>query len=173
MHIALWAPCACRSRLRPHTRPDGDFRRRGARRYGFLSENVEFATAVQDAGIQFLGPDPATFKMFSLKHTARAVAEAAQVPLVRLGSQRDSELPLLASHTLNCLYALSGRSLQSFAGPLKALFGRDEIRPQSDVVLPHSRLLESDVMATFLAGAGAGAARVESAHQRGGGRQPG
>ncbi len=49
------------------------------RRYGFLSENVEFATAIQEAGIQFLGPDPATFRMFSRKHTARAIAEAAQV----------------------------------------------------------------------------------------------
>lgn len=49
-------------------------------RYGFLSENIEFATAIQDAGIQFLGPDPATFEMFSLKHTARAIAEEAKVP---------------------------------------------------------------------------------------------
>lgn len=50
--------------------------------YGFLSENVEFATAIQNAGIQFLGPAPETFKMFSLKHTARAVAEEAEVPVL-------------------------------------------------------------------------------------------
>lgn len=50
--------------------------------YGFLSENVEFATAINDSGIQFLGPDPVTFKMFSLKHTARAIAVEAKVPVL-------------------------------------------------------------------------------------------
>ena len=49
------------------------------RRYGFLSENIEFATAVEAAGIAFLGPTTATMEQFSLKHTARAIAEAAKV----------------------------------------------------------------------------------------------
>ena len=47
--------------------------------YGFLSENVEFAGRCKAAGIAFLGPTTDTMNMFSLKHTARAIAEEAKV----------------------------------------------------------------------------------------------
>jgi len=43
--------------------------------YGFLSENQEFARRVEGAGVAFLGPTTDTMGMFSLKHTARAIAE--------------------------------------------------------------------------------------------------
>lgn len=46
--------------------------------YGFLSENEEFAKRCQDAGVAFLGPTTDTMQMFSLKHTARAIAEEAE-----------------------------------------------------------------------------------------------
>jgi urea carboxylase len=49
------------------------------RSYGFLSENVEFASAIEGAGIAFLGPTTATMEQFSLKHTARAIAQNAKV----------------------------------------------------------------------------------------------
>lgn len=49
------------------------------RSYGFLSENIEFATAIEGAGIAFLGPTTATMEQFSLKHTARAIAQNAKV----------------------------------------------------------------------------------------------
>ena len=47
--------------------------------YGFLSENEEFAQRCQEAGVAFLGPTTNTMQMFSLKHTARAIAEDADV----------------------------------------------------------------------------------------------
>ena len=47
--------------------------------YGFLSENVEFAGRCEAAGVAFLGPTTDTMNMFSLKHTARAIAEEAEV----------------------------------------------------------------------------------------------
>lgn len=47
--------------------------------YGFLSENMEFAKRCEDAGVAFLGPTTDTMQMFSLKHTARAIAEEANV----------------------------------------------------------------------------------------------
>ncbi|WP_343709293.1 urea carboxylase [Mycobacterium sp.] len=49
--------------------------------YGFLSEDAGFATAVQDAGITFVGPTPQQLRMFGTKHTARAAALAAGVPI--------------------------------------------------------------------------------------------
>jgi len=50
--------------------------------YGFLSENADFAQACADAGIAFIGPTPAQMRSFGLKHTARELAQANDVPLL-------------------------------------------------------------------------------------------
>jgi urea carboxylase len=42
--------------------------------YGFLSENADFATACEAAGIIFIGPTPSQLVQFGLKHTARSIA---------------------------------------------------------------------------------------------------
>ncbi|WP_241472719.1 urea carboxylase [Mycolicibacterium neoaurum] len=49
--------------------------------YGFLSEDADFAAAVERAGICFAGPSPAQLREFGTKHTARAAARAAGVPI--------------------------------------------------------------------------------------------
>ncbi|SMF23404.1 5-oxoprolinase/urea amidolyase family protein [Streptomyces sp. Amel2xC10] len=49
--------------------------------YGFLSEDADFARRCADAGIVFVGPTPEQLDLFGAKHTARAAAEAAGVPL--------------------------------------------------------------------------------------------
>ncbi|MDQ4138802.1 MAG: urea carboxylase [Actinomycetota bacterium] len=50
--------------------------------YGFLSENVEFANACEEAGITFIGPTSDQLRIFGTKHTARDAAAAAGVPLL-------------------------------------------------------------------------------------------
>ncbi|MFP5249894.1 MAG: 5-oxoprolinase/urea amidolyase family protein [Acidobacteriota bacterium] len=50
--------------------------------YGFLSERDEFAERLAAEGITFIGPRPKHLRDFGLKHTARALADLAGVPLL-------------------------------------------------------------------------------------------
>ncbi|KAJ4190908.1 hypothetical protein NW755_005123 [Fusarium falciforme] len=50
--------------------------------YGFLAENAEFATAVEEAGMSWVGPTPQQMSDLGLKHRARAIAAEAGVPNV-------------------------------------------------------------------------------------------
>ena len=50
--------------------------------YGFLSESAVFAERVEAAGLAFIGPTPDQMRAFGLKHTARTLAKAHNVPLL-------------------------------------------------------------------------------------------
>ena len=50
--------------------------------YGFLSENADFAQAVIDAGLTWIGPPPAAIRALGDKVSARKIASAAGAPLV-------------------------------------------------------------------------------------------
>ena len=60
--------------------------------YGFLSENAGFAQAVQDAGLIWVGPSPASIAAMAEKVPAKRLVAAAGVPLVP-----GAELPADAS----------------------------------------------------------------------------
>lgn len=50
--------------------------------YGFLSENADFAQAVLDAGLEWIGPSPESIRQLGNKITAREIAVRAGAPLV-------------------------------------------------------------------------------------------
>ncbi len=49
--------------------------------YGFLSENADFAQAVKDAGIIWIGPEPEAISLLGDKVSARKIAESVGAPL--------------------------------------------------------------------------------------------
>src|SRR6516162_2618177 len=59
--------------------------------YGFLSENADFAQAVIDAGLVWVGPKPASIIAMGLKDAAKKLMAAAGVPVTPgyLGEDQD------------------------------------------------------------------------------------
>lgn len=68
--------------------------------YGFLSERPEFAQAVSDAGLQFIGPDAASIRLMGNKIEARKFVQSINVPVVE-GRTGDPEELLAAAEELS------------------------------------------------------------------------
>ncbi|RAG81861.1 acety-l/propionyl-CoA carboxylase subunit alpha [Streptacidiphilus pinicola] len=64
--------------------------------YGFLSENAEFAQAVLDAGLAWIGPPPSAIAAMGVKTRAKELMAAAGVPVLSVaGEPTHEDLPLL------------------------------------------------------------------------------
>lgn len=65
--------------------------------YGFLAENADFAKACEDAGVKFIGPSSKAIHRLGDKRNAKAVSEAAGVPVtpwIRCSGEADAETKL-------------------------------------------------------------------------------
>ncbi|MFI7600179.1 biotin carboxylase N-terminal domain-containing protein [Actinoplanes sp. NPDC049681] len=66
--------------------------------YGFLSENADFARAVQDAGLTWIGPGPSAIAAMASKVEAKRRMAVAGVPVLELldpATITEAELPVL------------------------------------------------------------------------------
>ena len=64
--------------------------------YGFLSENAEFARAVIDAGLTWIGPAPESIEAMGSKIRAKEIMKAAGVPVLEAPDEpTEADLPLL------------------------------------------------------------------------------
>ena len=66
--------------------------------YGFLSENADFAQAVIDAGLTWIGPSPDAISAMARKDKAREIAERAGVPVAPrydVDAVRADDFPIL------------------------------------------------------------------------------
>jgi acetyl-CoA carboxylase biotin carboxylase subunit len=65
--------------------------------FGFLSENADFAQAVMDAGLIFVGPKPETIRALGDKISAKNLIEKANVPTVPGYAGADQSIETLVS----------------------------------------------------------------------------
>ena len=74
--------------------------------YGFLSENAEFAEACRDSGIAFVGPPAPAIAAMGSKTEAKALMDAAGVPVVPGYHGNDQDTQLLAEEARRIGYPL-------------------------------------------------------------------
>jgi 3-methylcrotonyl-CoA carboxylase alpha subunit len=93
--------------------------------YGFLSENEEFARAVEAAGLAFIGPTPEAIGKMGLKDRAKALMEAAGVPVVPGYHGESQETPYLREQAQKIGYPVLVKAVAGGGGKGMRLVERD------------------------------------------------
>lgn len=127
--------------------------------YGFLSENADFAQAVLNAGLVWVGPPPAAIAAMGEKAGARARMSAAGVPVVPGGSPTNPQikqlpLPLLVKATaggggrgmrvVHQLHELPG-AISAASTEALAAFGNGDVYIEQ--LIPRARHIEVQILA--------------------------
>ncbi len=125
--------------------------------YGFLSENADFAQAVIDAGLIWVGPKPASIRAMGLKDAAKQLMRAAGVPVTPGYDGSDQSVERLAKESEAIGYPVlikavaggGGKGMRKVDGPAdfaaalescrreaKASFGNDEVLLEKWITSP-------------------------------------
>jgi len=84
--------------------------------YGFLSENADFAQAVIDAGLVWVGPPPAAIRALGSKSAAKALAQARGVPCLSGYSGADQRDATFEAEAERCGYPLMVKAVAGGGG---------------------------------------------------------
>lgn len=84
--------------------------------YGFLSENTEFAEALEANGITFIGPPSSAIAAMGSKSAAKAIMEKANVPLVPGYHGDDQDPALLKKEAEKCGFPLLLKAIAGGGG---------------------------------------------------------
>ncbi len=140
--------------------------------YGFLSENADFAEAVQAAGLVWVGPPPAAIRAMGLKDAAKRLMAAAGVPVTPGYLGEDQSPAVLAAQAdligwpvlIKAVAGGGGKGIRAVHGPedfLDALagarreamsaFGDDRVLLEK--LIPSPRHIEVQIFADSHGGA--------------------
>jgi 3-methylcrotonyl-CoA carboxylase alpha subunit len=98
--------------------------------YGFLSENADFADAVEAAGLVFIGPSSASMRRMGSKAGAKELMQAAGVPVVPGYTGADQSPDVLAREADRIGYPLMIKAAHGGGGKgMRIVRGRDEFLP--------------------------------------------
>src|SRR3954470_20253909 len=94
--------------------------------YGFLSENEDFARAVEAAGLVFIGPTPEAIEKMGLKDRAKVIMEKAGVPVVPGYHGESQDDAFLAAEAKKVGYPLLVKAVAGGGGKGMRLVTKDE-----------------------------------------------
>ncbi|MGJ4801951.1 acetyl/propionyl/methylcrotonyl-CoA carboxylase subunit alpha [Luteimonas sp. SDU82] len=98
--------------------------------YGFLSENAEFADAVDAAGLVFIGPSAASMRRMGSKAGAKELMQAAGVPVVPGYTGEDQSPDLLAREAARIGFPLMIKAAHGGGGKgMRIVRSADEFLP--------------------------------------------
>jgi acyl-CoA carboxylase subunit alpha len=125
--------------------------------YGFLAENAAFASAVEEAGIVWVGPSNEAIESMGDKITAKSLAEQAGVPVLRSAEDPSDfasiGFPLLIKATaggggkgMRIVHAADGLEDAVAAARREASSGFGDDRVFAERYVPHARHIEMQIL---------------------------
>ena len=113
--------------------------------YGFLSENPEFARAVTDAGIVFIGPSAEAMEQLGDKTTARRMMADSGVPIIPGMSASESDVEKLASAAESIGYPVLIKAAAGGGGKgMRVVEAPDELAQAAELATSEARAAFGD-----------------------------
>merc|ERR1711892_1160304 len=101
--------------------------------YGFLSENVEFASACQKEGVIFVGPPSSAIRDMGIKFTSKIIMEAANVPCIKGYHGEDQSIERLREEAEKIGFPVMIKAVRGGGGKgMRSCLTREEFEAQLD-----------------------------------------